>query len=87
VGQALGGVVVADVKHLEADAKRLGADIAVLALPAEAAQDVASRLTKAGVHAILDFSTAPLSVPEGVTLRSINLAMELEVLSHALVNR
>jgi redox-sensing transcriptional repressor len=61
--------------------------MAVLAVPPESAQAVATRLTKAGVQAILDFSTAPLSVPADVTVRRMNLALELEVLSYALASR
>lgn len=87
IGQSLAGVTIADVCHLEADVQRLRADIAVLALPPAAAQPVASRLAQAGVHALLDFSTAPLTVPAGVTVRRMDLAMELEVLSFALTNR
>ncbi|MBM3908467.1 MAG: redox-sensing transcriptional repressor Rex [Gemmatimonadetes bacterium] len=87
VGHALGGVTVSDVRHLETEVKRLRADMAVLAMPAESAPEVATRLAKAGVHAILDFSTAQLEVPSDVTVRSVNLALELEVLSFALVNR
>lgn len=87
VGHALDGVVIADVKQLEPELRRLRPDIAVLTVPPEAAQAVATRLAKAGIHALLDFSTAPLSVPSGVTVRSMNLALELEVLSYALAGR
>ena len=87
VGHVLDGVAIWDAKVLEREVKGLHADIAVIAVPPEEAQAVATRLTAAGIHAILDFSTAPLDVPEGVTVRSMNLAMELEVLSHALVSR
>ncbi len=87
VGHVLGGVAVWDVKVLESEIRHLRADIAVLAVPPEEAQTIATRLGRAGVHAILDFSTAPLEVPAGVTVRSVDLALELEVLSHALVSR
>lgn len=87
IGHRLDGVTVADVRNLECDVPRLGAEIAVLAVPPHEAQGVADRLVASGVQAILDFSTVPLVVPDGVTVRSLNLAMELEVLSHALVSR
>jgi redox-sensing transcriptional repressor len=87
VGQALDGVTIADAKDLEHAVRHLKADIAVLAVPREEAQRAAMQLVRGGVHAILDFTTAPLEVPEGVTVRSMNLAMELEVLSHALAHR
>lgn len=87
VGQTLDHLTIADVKGLEADVRRLRARIAVLAVPSGEAQRIASRLVKAGVGAILDFSTAPLALPEYVTVRRMNVALELEVLSHALAGR
>jgi len=87
VGQTLDGIVIADARELEAEVRRLRADIAVLAVPPESAQGIATRLARAGVHAMLDFSTAPIEVPAGVTVRRMNLALELEVLSFALTSR
>ncbi len=87
VGQALDALTIADVRGLEADARRLRAHIAVLAVPNEAAPGIATRLAKAGVRAVLDFSTAPLELPAHVTVRRMNVALELEVLSHALTGR
>ena len=87
VGHTLLGVTIADVKSLERDVKRLRPDMAVLAVPPEAAPDVAARLATVGVKAILDFSTAPLHLPADVTVRRMNLALELEILSYALTNR
>ncbi|MHB1312010.1 MAG: redox-sensing transcriptional repressor Rex [Gemmatimonadaceae bacterium] len=84
VGQWYDGVRVADVCALEADVRRLGAEIAIIAVPPGAAQGVADRVAAAGIHAILDFSTAAIVVPPSVTLRSMNMAVELEILSFAL---
>lgn len=87
VGQAFDDLTIADVKDLETEARRLRAHIAVLAVPSDQARGVAMRLARAGVRAILDFSTAPLTLPEHVTVRRMNVALELEVLSHALAGR
>ena len=84
VGRLIEGLSIADVKGLEPEVRRLHAQMAVLAVPAAEAQGIATRLAKAGVRAILDFSTAPLVLPEHVTVRRMNVALELEVLSHAL---
>lgn len=58
-----------------------GIDIAVLAVPAEAAQLVAERVVDAGVTAILNFAPTHLDVPEGVTVRTVDLSTELQILS------
>ena len=86
VGGTLDGVVVRDQRELESDIMKLKPHIALIAVPAEAAQALVDRVVKAGVRAILNFAPTPLTVPEKVTLRSVNMALELEILSYALVN-
>jgi redox-sensing transcriptional repressor len=86
IGRTLDGIVVRDQRDFEADIGRLKPQIALIAVPAEAAQALVDRVVKAGVRAILNFAPTPLSVPKNVTLRSVNMALELEILSYALVN-
>ena len=64
-----------------------GIDIAIVAVPADAAQGIVDRVTAAGVRALLNFASTRLSVPEDVTLKTVNMAAELEGLSYALVNQ
>lgn len=87
IGARCSGLVVRDVRHLEADLKKEPTDIAIVSTPAEAAQGVVDRLVKMGVKAILNFAPVQLSVPADVTLKSVNMALELETLSFALANR
>jgi redox-sensing transcriptional repressor len=86
VGSSLDGVVVRDQGELDADIAKLKPHIALIAVPPEAAQGLVDRVVKAGVRAILNFAPAPINVPPHVTLRSVNMALELEILSYALVN-
>ena len=55
--------------------------LAIAAVPA-AAQDAAERLVRAGVTSILNFAPVLLSVPHGVTVRKVDLAVELQILSY-----
>jgi redox-sensing transcriptional repressor len=87
IGRPWDGLVVRDIAGLERDAARERFDIAVLAVPAEHAQGVVDRVVKAGIRAILNFAPAQLNAPAEVTLRTVNMAMELEGLSFALTNR
>ena len=84
VGKPLDGLLVKDQKDLESDIKSLKADIVLIAVPPDAAQPLVDRVTKAGIRAVLNFAPAPLQAPEGVTLRSVDMALELEILSYAL---
>lgn len=87
VGLEWNGQRVRDVSRLEQDLKREPMDIAIVSTPAEAAQEVTDRLVKAGIKAILNFAPVHLRVPPDVTVRSVNMALELEALSYALRNR
>jgi len=81
VGSVIGGVAVRHVDDLPAIAADRGISIGVIATPAEVAQDVADRLVAAGVGSILNFAPSLVSVPEHVSLRKVDLAVELQILS------
>jgi redox-sensing transcriptional repressor len=59
-----------------------GVKMAVLTVPAAAAQEVANSLIRTGIAGILNFSPIVLSVPEEVMVNNVNLAIELENLSY-----
>jgi redox-sensing transcriptional repressor len=85
VGRSLGTAgaetVVRPMADLEAVVGAGGAQIGVIATPAEAAQDVCDRLVAAGVRSILNFAPMVLDVPEGVEVRKVDLAVELQILA------
>jgi redox-sensing transcriptional repressor len=81
VGDHIGDLVIDHVDELPHIVADRGIAIGVIATPAGAAQDVASLLVAAGVRSILNFAPAVLSVPDGVSLRKVDLATELQILS------
>jgi redox-sensing transcriptional repressor len=87
VGRKLEGIPVRDIAQLDRDIQREKPDIVVLTVPGEEAQKVVDRVVKAGVKAILNFAPAQLHAPPDVTVKTVNMAMELEGLSFALTNR
>jgi redox-sensing transcriptional repressor len=87
IGQPWGDSIVRSMAELPRDVKREEALIAVLAIPAEGAQEAVDLVVDAGIRAILNFAPAQISVPPHVSLKSVNMAMELEGLSFALTNR
>ena len=84
VGRREAGVPVHPMKRLRSEIRRTGAEIGILAVPAEFAQDVCNQMVAAGLRAILNFAPLNLDVPEGVTVRNEDVAIELETLSHLL---
>jgi redox-sensing transcriptional repressor len=87
VGQLLEGIKIRDTAHFERDVRTLKPHIGIMTVPAEAAQPTATKLVKAGVRAILNFAPANLQVPDGITVRNVNMASELEVLTYSLVHQ
>jgi redox-sensing transcriptional repressor len=87
IGQTLEGIPVRDIANLERDIQRERPDIAVLTVPSEEAQEVVDRVARAGIKAILNFAPTQLQAPLDVTVKTVNMAMELEGLSFALTNR
>jgi redox-sensing transcriptional repressor len=87
IGRRLEGIQVRDIEQLERDIQREHPDIVVLTVPADEAQRVVDRVVHAGVKAILNFAPTQLHAPADVSVKTVNMAMELEGLSFALTNR
>jgi len=81
VGQQVGELAVRHLDDLGAIVRDNEIAIGIIATPAGAAQDVADLLVDAGVTSILNFAPAIITVPEGVSLRKVDLAVELQILS------
>jgi redox-sensing transcriptional repressor len=81
IGARVGGLVVEPLDQLVEVVRQRQVAIAILAVPAEAAQRVADQLVDAGVSAILNFAPTVIAVPEQVALRKVDLAIELQILS------
>lgn len=68
-----------DLDEIVADTK---ASIGIISVPGPFAQSVADRLVAAGVKSILNFAPSVLTVPDDVSLRKVDLAVELQILSY-----
>jgi redox-sensing transcriptional repressor len=75
------GVPIHDMRDLRKVVRREQIRIAVIAVPAAAAQSVVNTVAAAGIKAILNFSPGAIKVPEGVKVKSMDLTVSLESLS------
>jgi len=82
IGGVVGGVRVRHIDELPQVVASRQVAIGVVAVPADAAQDVAERLVKAGITSILNFSPLVLTLPFGIHVRTVDLALELQILSY-----
>jgi len=81
VGEEIAGLRVRHTDDLPAVAAGGGIAIGIIATPAAACQDVADQLVEAGVSSILNFAPTVISVPSHVSVRKVDLSIELQILS------
>jgi len=81
VAREVESVPVVASRDLAREVRARGIQIAIVAVPAEAAQPVTDQLVGAGIRAILNFAPARLKVPREVRLQNVDLSIELETLS------
>jgi redox-sensing transcriptional repressor len=87
VGQvSRSGVTIHDIRQLKRIVRHERIQIAVVAVPASAAQHVLNAVVAAGIKAVLNFSPGTLAVPPGVKLKSVDLTVSLEGLSFFLAS-
>jgi redox-sensing transcriptional repressor len=80
VGTDVGGIRVESVDRMPALVKEHDVAIGIVCTPGSAAQEVADRMVDAGIRSILNFAPAVISVPVGVSLRKVDLSIELQIL-------
>jgi len=81
VGERVGSLEVHAFDELAQLVTQHDIAIGVIATPASAVQEVADAMVAAGIRSILNFAPAVVNVPDGVTVRKVDLAIELQILA------
>ncbi|MBO0696953.1 MAG: redox-sensing transcriptional repressor Rex, partial [Zavarzinella sp.] len=81
VGQRVEGLEVRPVSELRRQARALRAELGIMAVPWEAAQEVGELLAAAGVRGVLNFAPAVLRLPAGIAVVNVDLTIQLEQLA------
>ncbi len=84
IGTEVGGVPVYDLNKLEEHMTDDDIPVAILTVPAQAAQSITDRLVALGIKGILNYTPARLNVPEHIRIHHIDLAVELQSLVYFL---
>jgi len=84
IGQSIGTLTVQDIERLPEILKEHGVQIAIIAVPASEAVQVAENLVKAGVKAILSYAPVPLSLPPHVQVQHIDPVLGLQSMTYYL---
>ncbi len=86
VGRQADGVPIYAIAQLSDILPHLDVRMAILAVPAPAAQAIADQLCDLGISGILNFTPVVLSVPKRIAVVDVDLALELQRLAFAVVN-
>jgi redox-sensing transcriptional repressor len=84
IGEKIGELEIHDIKNFAEIVKKDNIDVAVIAVPAEYAQQVLELVSEAGIKAVLNFAPTPLKNAEGVKLNTVDLTTSLESLEYFL---
>lgn len=84
VGQVIGKFTVEDTETMTERVKEMGVKVAMLAVPAVAAQQVADQLMQAGVRAFLNYAPISLAVPGNVKVQYIDPSIHLQRMTYYL---
>ncbi len=80
------GVPIYDIRDLGEIVRAQGIEMAMIAVPSEAAREVCESAFDAGIRAILNFSPVRLAPRPGTKIQSIDLSISLEGLSFFLTS-
>ena len=87
VGMEIGGLKVYHLDELREIVQKKAIQLAILAVPADAAPVVAEVIVNSGINGVLNFAPVTLSLPKSVSVVGVDLAMELEQLAFAVVSK
>jgi redox-sensing transcriptional repressor len=80
-GKRVGDLEIHHLDDLQALVSEHDIAIGVITTPAAAVQEVTDRMVAAGIRSILNFAPAVIQVPPGVSVRKVDLAIELQILA------
>jgi redox-sensing transcriptional repressor len=84
IGTQIGDFVIQDIANLEETIHTSNIKIAMLAVPASSAQEVANKLVKAGIKSILNYAPLSISVPPDVRVQYIDPSIHLQRMTYYL---
>ncbi|HKX84743.1 MAG TPA: redox-sensing transcriptional repressor Rex [Pyrinomonadaceae bacterium] len=84
VGKTAGEIEIHDTKYFAEIVKRDKIEVAIIAVPAEAAKSALDLVVASGIRAVMNLAPVPLTVASNVKLKTVDLTTSLESLSYFL---
>jgi redox-sensing transcriptional repressor len=73
--------VIQPLSELKSTVEKMGIRLAILAVPPDAAQELADQCVESGIRGLLNFAPVSLNIPRDIAINSVDLAVQLEQLS------
>lgn len=87
IGRSFRGIKIGSLKKISSLIKERDITIGIIAVPSEAAQEVANILSRSGIRGIINFAPVRINVPSRIIVRNVDLSMELENISYFLATK
>lgn len=84
IGKLVSGIEIQDIAFLSEEIRKKGVKVAMLTVPANAAQNAAEELVKAGVRAILNYAPISLNLPDDIHVEYIDPIVKLQHMTYYL---
>ncbi|MGI6485326.1 MAG: redox-sensing transcriptional repressor Rex [Tepidanaerobacteraceae bacterium] len=81
IGKKLANIEIFPMEVIEEKVREYGIKMAIIAVPADSAQDVTDKLARAGIKGILNFAPININVDGDVLIKRVDLAAQLEYLT------
>lgn len=82
IGDSIEGIPVYGLEDIPSQVQEKGLKIVIITVPAQDAQDVASRFIQAGIQGILNFAPVKLQAPDTVHVVNTDVSLELQRLAY-----
>lgn len=81
IGRTVNGFEVLPMEKMPGVIRDYNVMIGIIATPPASAQEVADLMAKNNIRAILNFAPLPLSIPDNIEIRNVDLSVKLEILT------
>jgi redox-sensing transcriptional repressor len=84
IGKKLGHIFIYNIKEVEKFIQTENISIGIIVVPADSAQEMADKMVRGGIKAILNFAPVHIILPPGIKIHNVDLSIEFEGLTYYL---
>lgn len=84
IGKKFGRIFIYDIKEMEKFIQSENINIGIIVVPADSAQEMAAKMVRGGIKAILNFAPTHIILPPEIKIHNVDLSIEFEGLTYYL---